>query len=236
MNKGFEISSKVLKLGNKLLRQRAEPWTREELAQTDKIGSLLEKMVDTMNAGNGTGLAAPQVGLSKQLFIFKLDSVDESFKCPPFPLTAFFNPVIEIVDEDVEKKQATGSASSSRMLNLQKYKRSIHSATNSLPKKPTDNNTIAIWESCLSMPNYFAKVPRARKCIVKFLDVTGKERAIEADGIIAACLQHENDHLLGRLLIDRLKDPNLQLVCQDEMTDNDFNDIFTHSGDFQIVK
>ncbi|EFA76944.1 hypothetical protein PPL_09696 [Heterostelium album PN500] len=61
-------------------------------------------------------------------------------------------------------------------------------------------------------------------------DISGKDRSIEADGIISACLQHENDHLLGRVFIERLKNGVNDLVHVDEMKHEDFNEIFTLSG------
>jgi peptide deformylase len=59
-------------------------------------------------------------------------------------------------------------------------------------------------EGCLSLPNQFADITRPAKVKVRYLDVSGARREIEADGLLAACLQHEIDHLDGILFVDHL--------------------------------
>ncbi len=59
-------------------------------------------------------------------------------------------------------------------------------------------------EGCLSVPGYFETVNRFDYVEVKGLDIHGKELVIKADGLISICLQHEMDHLEGKLFIDRL--------------------------------
>ena len=59
-------------------------------------------------------------------------------------------------------------------------------------------------EGCLSVPNNYAKVERAEKVTVKALDKDGKEFSLDADGLLAICIQHELDHLKGKLFVDYL--------------------------------
>lgn len=59
-------------------------------------------------------------------------------------------------------------------------------------------------EGCLSIPDYFEDVERPARVRVRFLDRDGAEGEIEADGLLATCLQHEIDHLNGVLFIDHL--------------------------------
>ncbi len=59
-------------------------------------------------------------------------------------------------------------------------------------------------EGCLSIPDYFAEVERPSACTIKFLDRDGNEQLLEADGLLSTCIQHEIDHLNGRLFIDLL--------------------------------
>ncbi len=59
-------------------------------------------------------------------------------------------------------------------------------------------------EGCLSVPGFFETVERAQYVEVKGLDEHGKEIRIKTDGLLAICLQHEMDHLEGKLFIDRL--------------------------------
>lgn len=59
-------------------------------------------------------------------------------------------------------------------------------------------------EGCLSIPDYYEEVERPKRIGVRFLDRHGETRDLEADGLLATCLQHEIDHLNGVLFIDHL--------------------------------
>jgi peptide deformylase len=59
-------------------------------------------------------------------------------------------------------------------------------------------------EGCLSIPEYYEEVQRPASIRLKYLDLDGKPREIEADGLLATCLQHEIDHLNGVLFIDHI--------------------------------
>jgi len=59
-------------------------------------------------------------------------------------------------------------------------------------------------EGCLSIPEYYEEVERPAKVKVKYLDLEGNEHEIEADGLLATCLQHEIDHTNGVLFIDHI--------------------------------
>lgn len=59
-------------------------------------------------------------------------------------------------------------------------------------------------EGCLSVPEYFAEVKRAEKVTVEALDRDGKKFTLEAEGLLAVCIQHELDHLKGKLFVDYL--------------------------------
>ncbi|WP_375201708.1 peptide deformylase [Hyphococcus sp.] len=59
-------------------------------------------------------------------------------------------------------------------------------------------------EGCLSVPEYFDEVERPARCRVKYLDYNGEEQILEAEGLLATCIQHEMDHLEGVLFIDYL--------------------------------
>ena len=66
------------------------------------------------------------------------------------------------------------------------------------------DNMVDSEEGCLSVPQQRAKIKRFEKVKVKHLDKEGKENIIDADGLLAICLQHELDHLDGKLYIDYL--------------------------------
>jgi peptide deformylase len=59
-------------------------------------------------------------------------------------------------------------------------------------------------EGCLSVPNNYAQVERAEKITVTALDKTGEPFTLDADGLMAICIQHELDHLKGILFVDYL--------------------------------
>jgi peptide deformylase len=71
------------------------------------------------------------------------------------------------------------------------------------------------WEGCLSVPGLRGLVERPKKVRVTYLNEAAKEQMIEAEGFLATVLQHELDHLWGKLYIDRIKDPSL-LSYQEE--------------------
>ena len=59
-------------------------------------------------------------------------------------------------------------------------------------------------EGCLSVPNQFAEVDRPASCEIEYLDYNGEKKLLEANGLLATCIQHEMDHLEGILFIDYL--------------------------------
>ena len=59
-------------------------------------------------------------------------------------------------------------------------------------------------EGCLSLPGQFAEIERPSDCLIKYVDYNGKEKELQASGLLATCIQHEVDHLNGILFIDYL--------------------------------
>ena len=69
-------------------------------------------------------------------------------------------------------------------------------------------------EGCLSIPDYYAEVERPAELTVRFVDRDGKEQTIDADGLLATCLQHEIDHLNGVLFIDHISRLKREMVIK----------------------
>ena len=69
-------------------------------------------------------------------------------------------------------------------------------------------------EGCLSIPDYYAEVERPSAVRVKYLDRDGKTQEIEAEGLLATCLQHEIDHLNGVLFIDHISKLKRDMVVK----------------------
>jgi peptide deformylase len=140
---------------------------------TPSLKELAANMLETMNAENGIGLAAPQVGESIRLLVIDTRPTDEEGNPTQEGLTdleknvvqpiVLFNPVIKSMTEKTSYE-----------------------------------------EGCLSVPGFFETVDRARYVEVEGLDIDGKKIEIKTDGLLAICLQHEMDHLDGKLFIDRL--------------------------------
>jgi len=65
-------------------------------------------------------------------------------------------------------------------------------------------NTSVYEEGCLSLPGYFAEIERPAECKIKYIGYDGKKKEMTASGLLATCIQHEVDHLNGKLFIDYL--------------------------------
>ncbi|MFL2706301.1 MAG: peptide deformylase [Gammaproteobacteria bacterium] len=166
----------ILKMGNPLLREVAEDFSVEEIKNSE-TQLLLEDMWDSLAAAGGIGLAAPQIGISKQLAVIKL--TEESDRYPDMEDSeAFiiFNPKITVLDKTEQ----------------------------------------GFWEGCLSVPGLRGFVERPRKIRVDFLDESAKPRSIEVEDFLATVFQHELDHLVGKLYVDRIKDITT-LMFEDEI-------------------
>ncbi len=125
----------------------------------DRTKVLIEDMFDTMYEAQGVGLAAPQVGILKRIFV--MDCGDEEGN--PNPLV-FINP--EILEREGVQVD---------------------------------------FEGCLSVPGKSGKVARAMKVKVRALDENMEEFELEAEGLMARCIQHENDHLDGIVYVDKVE-------------------------------
>lgn len=127
----------------------------------ESVKQLAQDLIDTMvYEGNAAGLAAPQIGVSKRLFIADIPSDQNDGNGTDGP-QAFVNPVF-VLKEGVMS-----------------------------------------WdEACLSVPNEYGPVKRASRVIMKYQDLNGEHREVEGFEYLAGCLQHEFDHLEGKLWID----------------------------------
>ena len=67
-------------------------------------------------------------------------------------------------------------------------------------------------EGCLSVPGIFADVARSNSITVRYLDRDGREQELSTDGLLAVCIQHEMDHLEGKLFVDYLSPLKREMV------------------------
>ncbi len=133
---------------------------------TPGLHALVADMFETMQAAQGAGLAAPQIGVDLQLVIFGFESSDRYPDAPPVPRTVLLNPVVEALDTAM----------------------------------------VDGWEGCLSVPGLRGLVPRHARIRYRGFDIAGRAIEREAEGFHARVVQHECDHLVGRLYPTRMTD------------------------------
>ena len=120
----------------------------------DYIINLSKKMISIMYEAHGVGLAAPQIGINKNIFVF--DAGEGPFVA---------------INPKMEKKEGE----------------------------------IIFMEGCLSLPGYYWDIERAEYARISCLNEKGEEVVYEGEELMGRVLQHEYDHLRGKLLIKSLK-------------------------------
>ena len=101
------------------------------------------------------------------------------------------------------------------VIDLSKEKNKKHPMyfVNPLIIKKNDEKT-TYEEGCLSVPNQFAEIDRSSKCEVEYLDYIGNKQNLQAEGLLATCIQHEIDHLEGILFIDYLSKLKKEMIIK----------------------
>ena len=153
----------ILKMGDPRLLRVAPKATEFD---TPALHALVADMFETMQAVNGAGLAAPQIGVDLQLVIFGFAHSDRYPEAPPVPRTVLLNPTITPLSDAEEDG----------------------------------------WEGCLSVPGLRGVVPRWARIRYTGVDQYGAAIDREAEGFHARVVQHECDHLIGRLYPTRIRD------------------------------
>ena len=87
------------------------------------------------------------------------------------------------------------------------------SLINPIIKKVSDDTSV-YEEGCLSIPNTFIEIERPKICEVEFIDIEGKVRNLKCDGLLSICVQHEINHLDGKLIIDHLSKLRRDLIIK----------------------
>ncbi|MQL50657.1 peptide deformylase [Photorhabdus khanii] len=82
------------------------------------------------------------------------------------------------------------------------------------PELLEKSGNTGIEEGCLSIPEQRALVPRAEKIKIRALDYNGQSFELQTDGLLAICIQHEMDHLIGKLFVDYLSPLKRQRIRQ----------------------
>ena len=148
----------IVMYGDPVLRQRAK-----DIAPGTDIKQLVEDMYETLDAANGIGLAAPQIGKSIRLFIVDGTGLEDESGMETFK-KVFVNP--EMIEE----------------LGI-----------------PWE-----FEEGCLSIPNIREKISRKGQLKIRYFDENWNEFEEEYDGMKARIIQHEYDHIEGKMFVDYL--------------------------------
>lgn len=142
---------------------------------TTKLKKLAQDMLETMYALNGLGLSAIQVGNFIRL------------------LTADTSKLAQTKSSRYEKTK------------LGEYEKKIQQPLLLFnPEITYKEGTTIFKEGCLSFPSYYADIKRAAMIEVKGINLAGEPVQIKTDGVLAICIQHEIDHLNGKLFLDHL--------------------------------
>ena len=178
---------KVARMGHPILREKAKKIDPKDIS-TPEIQGLIQDMIDTMEEYGGIGIAGPQVYEGKSIAIIRMES------------------------------------------ELDKYDASLHLKTSTQFKdsngepiavfinpviKVIDDKRQSFWEGCLSVPGLRGFVGRPRKVSVEYLDESGNAQKITVEDFAATVVQHELDHLMGKLYVDRIED-RTKLVFEEE--------------------
>ncbi len=155
----------ILKMGDPRLLRIAPPVDKAMLGSAE-LAALIADMFETMEAADGVGLAAPQIGVDLQLVVFGFDSSERYPDADAVPRTVLLNPVITPLSKDMEEG----------------------------------------WEGCLSVPGLRGAVSRYSLIRYEGMDPQGAPIKRTAEGFHARVVQHECDHLIGRLYPSRITD------------------------------
>ena len=80
--------------------------------------------------------------------------------------------------------------------------------------KKLSNETSVYEEGCLSIPDTFIEIERPKICEVEYIDDLGKKKILKCDGLLSTCIQHEINHLDGKLIIDHLSKLKKDLIIK----------------------
>tara|TARA_Y100000591_G_scaffold313869_1_gene319822 strand:- start:276 stop:800 length:525 start_codon:yes stop_codon:yes gene_type:complete len=80
--------------------------------------------------------------------------------------------------------------------------------------KSVSEQTSIYEEGCLSIPDTFIEIERPKICDVEYVDINGKKKNLKCDGLLSTCLQHEINHLDGKLIIDHLSKLKRDLIIK----------------------
>ncbi|OFZ54371.1 MAG: hypothetical protein A2428_10585 [Bdellovibrionales bacterium RIFOXYC1_FULL_54_43] len=169
---------KIYKFPDLVLAQKAAPVSHIEKS----LRKLADDMFETMYHAPGVGLAANQVGILQRIVV-----IDAEFEHEELP------------EGEPPKELPEGAEIVAGGIIKNKKPRILIN-----PEIIHREGSILFSEGCLSVPEFSAEVKRAEKIKVQHQDLDGLTKTFSAEGLLAIVVQHELDHLDGKLFIDRL--------------------------------
>lgn len=160
-----------------VLKEVAQPVS----SLTPEIQKQAQRMLDSMYATKGIGLAANQVGIANRVFVMDVDPNCWQYK----------NPDAKILE--IESAHRSGDEANSNPLVM----------INPQIVKQSEQKSVYL-EGCLSIPQQYADVERPAHVTVEYIDLNGDKQSWTVSGLESHCVQHELDHLDGVLFIDYL--------------------------------
>jgi peptide deformylase len=152
----------------------------------DALRQFMQDMLQTMYSEKGVGLAAVQVGVLKRILVMD----------------------VEYTVDDCDGDHHHGHHHHHHISD-QKPMFLINPEIVNCSKEES-----VYYEGCLSFPEMRADVSRPEKVKVKYLDYNGKEQVLEAEGLLATCVQHEIDHLNGITFVDHLSKLKREMIVK----------------------
>lgn len=174
---------KVFTFPDIVLAQKAVAIPRVEKV----LYKLADDMLETMYDAPGIGLAANQVGILKRILV-----LDTEYDMEPSAEGLVLPEGAEVVGGSIITNKKPRIIINPEII----YKEGVSQHS----------------EGCLSVPEFYAEVKRSEKIKLKYQDIDGVTRELTADGLMAVCIQHEIDHLDGKLFIDRLSPLKKEMV------------------------
>ncbi|MFC1754474.1 peptide deformylase [Thermoproteota archaeon] len=142
-----EIELRIHIYGEKSLRKKSSRVRKVGKQERD----LLKKMAEVMYSSGGIGLAAPQVGINRQMIVVDVGQG-----------------LCQLINPKVLKK----------------------------------DGSLIMQEGCLSLPEVCVNIKRAKKVFIEYTDENNKKISFWADNLFSRAVQHEIDHLKGKLIVD----------------------------------
>ena len=174
----------IVQNGEPVLRAHADPISDFGSPELLKTIDAMERIL--FEQPDGIGIAAPQIGISKQIFLVTSDVLDA-----------------DALDKRLEKNRH--SPPKKRAVARGEYIVCINPSFSKFSSKKNSD-----VDGCLSVRGYYGDVARPEKVSITYFDETGKKYTRGASGLLARVFQHEMDHLNGMLFIDRAK--NIRLL------------------------